>query len=79
MTPPLGRFTSAQLRGTGRRTKRELATVQGLSPPVRHHALVAEAHARGGPYRYREYVSFQSAFVCACERDANAGRPFNRV
>lgn len=63
----------------GRRTQRELAVVAGLDPPIRHHALVAESRERGGPYRYREYVSFQSSFVypdylIAFQR-CRAGRP----
>ena len=42
---------------------RELAPVSGLQPPVMHHTLLAESHAGGGPYRYREFVVFQNANV----------------
>ena len=42
---------------------RELAPVTGVEPPVTHHTLVAENHAGGGPYRYREFVVFQSAQI----------------
>jgi len=42
---------------------RELAPVGGVDPPVNHHTLVAENHAGGGPYRYREFIVFQNAQV----------------
>ena len=56
-------YVFAANSGSGVRTMRELNTVAGVDPPVRHHSLIAEGHARGGPYRYREYVAFQSSFV----------------
>ena len=42
---------------------RELAPVAGVEPPVLHHTLLAEDHARGGPFRYREFVVFHNANV----------------
>ena len=42
---------------------RELAPVSGMQPPVAHNTLLAEDHSRGGPYRYREFVCFQSANI----------------
>ena len=43
--------------------KRELAAVTGVEPPVLHHTLLAEDHARGGPFRFREFVVFHNANV----------------
>ena len=48
-------------RGQAKAVTRELELVSGVDPPVRHHTLLAENHARGGPYRYREFVVFQNA------------------
>ena len=47
----------------GRSTMRELSLIKGVEPPVRHHSLIAESHASGGPYRYREYVVFHDVHV----------------
>ena len=53
-----------KLRRYGPKTvTRELAPVSGVTPPVAHHTLLAENHANGGPYRYREFVVFQNAHV----------------
>ena len=46
-----------------RAVTRELAPVAGVEPPVLHHTLLAEDHARGGPFRYREFVVFHNANV----------------
>ena len=47
----------------GKSTKRELSVVSGVTPAVHHHSLIAEAHAGGGPYRFREYVVMHNVNV----------------
>ena len=59
---------------------RELTAVTGVNPPVIHHTLLAEDHARGGSYRYREFVVFQNAnvypeYLIAYQRFHNALGP----
>ena len=46
-----------------RAVTRELAAVEGVEPPVWHHTLLAEDHAGGGPFRYREFIVFHDANV----------------
>ena len=56
-------FTIFETRRGRTVCKRDLARVSGVEPPVIHHALLAEDHRRGGPYRYREIIVFQNANV----------------
>ena len=43
--------------------KRELAAVPRVSPPVHHHALVAELGGNPGIERFREFVVFHSEYI----------------
>ena len=45
-----------------------LSPITGVQPPVLHHTLLAEHHANGGPFRYREFVVFQNAHYTAFVR-----------
>ena len=57
---PSPRPASAASAAPARPLTRELTNVSGVDPPVRHHTLLLEDHSRGGPYRYREFVTFQA-------------------
>jgi hypothetical protein len=66
-------FPEMRTRRGPRTVTRELAPVAGVEPPVNHHTLLAEHHAAGGPYRYREFVVFHGSHVypeCACDAAA---------
>ena len=62
MDPPYNRIFP-RIGPDNKVVTRELAAIPNVSPKKWYHSLLAESHKLGGPYRYREFISFTGANV----------------